>query len=67
MLNVKLAVDHLYSKLLFIWLSLVMSFFPRDALVVLTGVFFLRIFSLGIFVSPHVCFTLDLILTMFLR
>ena len=40
MLNVRLAVDHLYGKLLFTWLLLVMSFmasfcavlFPRDAL-----------------------------------
>ena len=41
MLNVRLAGDHLYGKLLFTWLSLVMSmmvsffvlsFFPRDVL-----------------------------------
>ena len=36
MLNVRLAVDHLYGKLLFTWLSLVISmmvsFFPRDIL-----------------------------------
>ena len=40
MLNVKLASDHLYGKLLFTWLSLVMSirvsfcvsFFPRHVL-----------------------------------
>ena len=40
MLNVRLAGDHLYGKLLFTWLSLVrslmvsllLSFFPRDVL-----------------------------------
>ena len=40
MLNVRLACDHLFGKLLFTWLSLVMSmmvsfvlsFFPRDVL-----------------------------------
>ena len=39
MLNVRLAGDHLYGKLLFTWLSLMMcltsvvfSFFPRDVL-----------------------------------
>ena len=41
MLNVRLAGDHLYGKLLFIWLSMVMPlmvyyfvlpFFPRDVL-----------------------------------
>ena len=36
MLNVRLADDHLYGKLLFTWLSLVMStmvsFFPRGVL-----------------------------------
>ena len=41
MFNVRLAGDHLYGKLLFTWLSLVMSlmvsyfvqsFFPRDVL-----------------------------------
>ena len=40
MLNVRLAGDHQYGKLLFTWLSLVMSlmvsfcavFFPRDVL-----------------------------------
>ena len=41
LLNVRLAGDHLYGKLLFTWLSLMMSvmvyfelsFFPRDVLV----------------------------------
>ena len=42
MLNVRLAGDHLYGKLLFTWLSLVMSLtvsfvlslFPRDVLMI---------------------------------
>ena len=37
MLNIRLTGDHLYEKLLFTWLSLMMSmvvfsFFPRDVL-----------------------------------
>ena len=82
MLNVRLAGDHLYGKLLFPRLSLVVS--KPNLTVTWTvgdyhpfrvalggsngGVLLLRIFSVTISVSPHVCFISDLILnSMFLR
>ena len=38
MLNVRLAGRHLYGEQLFIWLSLVVSFFPLDVLDEIWGV-----------------------------